>query len=246
MKTKLALALCLTLAASSANAQLLLGVEKSATPNPHNNPTVTPIYVSASASGTTTISAVTTANCTAGSTIVVAALNRVSGYLSGVTDGLSTTYSFGSHVAATNFNGNFGWGAPIASTISSGSTITLTWAGSPSGGKGAIIWCVTPGTSSPVSPDLTALAGISNQTGTIGTYSSGTLTYPNEVVFGLVGINNGSNTPVQPSGWTGTYAQNSSILIGGYQIVSSNASVTYNPTWTTSVSFGSNIVTFGF
>lgn len=81
---------------------------------------------------------------------------------------------------------------------------------------------------------------------TAPTIATGTLGWPNEIVFGLTQVSAGSaDTYTEAAGFTSLASSlNSDGLHWGYQITTANASVTYAPTLGTSRTWGVDTVTF--
>jgi hypothetical protein len=130
--------------------------------------------------------------------------------------------------------------APVLRDLPNSGTITVNLGGSTRASVSAIY---VTGISGVVDQQPACQANTSSQGGSV---STGVLSNANELVVGATGINStisgfSNNAPFNPS--TGNATGNPQVQ-WGYDIVSSTASVTYAPTWTTARANGIEVWSF--
>lgn len=199
--------------------------------------TVTEIGNNNAAAGGTTLAITTTADCPAGSVLVLATQDSNNITISSVVDGATNTYTAGMATTSTSTRTQFWW-VLNNKLLSSGSAITVTWS-STTGTKLLAAACVQGATSrDQAGPGATG----SSTAPTITTGSIGISGSQTAIVVGYTGIQSGASDSFTPAtGFTPlTSVLNSSALRWSYQIVSSGAAVTYAPTLGTSRAWGVN------
>ena len=204
----------------------------------------TPVQIGAAASGasTTTLVITTTTASPAGAAIILGiGFVNVATTVTSVTDSAGNTYTVGTLASGSNTRGYFAFSANTLALASSG-TITITFAVAVTL-KGAGAVSVVGLSSAPADTEGAGATG----TSTAPTITSATLGQRDEIVFGLVVVNNGfADTFTEASGFSSdTAALVSGIAVrSGYQIVSATTAVTYAPTLGTSRTWVAQIKSF--
>jgi hypothetical protein len=181
----------------------------------------------------------TTANSPLGATIVAMFSTNMVLTLSSVTDSAGNTYTVGPTIQS-------GAGATCAiaycvnaKALGSGGTITGTWSAAATN-RGVTAYSVT----GIASVDVVGAGVFSASSVTSLSMSTGALAQANEVIFGALCVNT-TAAGAAASGFTvGSYNATNDDIVPFWQIVSSTASVTFNPTWTNSHNAAANLVTF--
>lgn len=186
--------------------------------------------VSGSSLTMTTSAAITAGNLVV---LVVAMGSNSTPTVSSISDGTNSyTKAFGITGGASTAILEI-WYKANASAVGSGATVTVTLSGAMSGSSEG--WVVQGYQVSGI--DLTSPLDKTNTVTTNSTTpstSSGTLTVPNEIIFGASYNNNGARTYTTASGFTslltpiGSFGRSLGI---DYKIVASTSTVTYQPTW---------------
>lgn len=179
----------------------------------------------------------TTANASAGSLIVVALWNRtMTEAITSVTDSAGNTYT---RAAANTTLVQELWYCANCLNLPSGGTITAT---TPTDSYHAnAIAASGVAAASPV--DVTSLSNnVASQTSV--SLASGTLAASNEMLVGMTRIAAGSyGTYTQASGFTAS-ASSLARAAFAYRVVTSNASVTYGPSWVNAQTTSGLLVSF--
>jgi hypothetical protein len=92
--------------------------------------------------------------------------------------------------------------------------------------------------------DKIVTANSATGTATSLSQSTGVLTVSNEIVFSILSFNQNAATFVESTGFTTLINPTSGGVAVSYAIVSSTASVTYAPSWTTGLSYAFTLATF--
>jgi hypothetical protein len=184
----------------------------------------------------------TTGHAPVGSLIVVLlfAWTGVNGAATGVTDSAGNTYTLAVQDPAT---ASIGYPCAIyycnnsANDLPSGGWIASTNSGAT---NFSIAAYAIPGANGGLDVAMSA----HNAGATTLSLVSGALASANEILIGLMATTSNFGTVTEPGGFTLL----SGFPIGGqdaaYEIVSSNASVTYNPSWTNSVACAAVLASF--
>lgn len=180
-----------------------------------------------------TLSITTTAPITAGSLVVVAiGLRTGSISVSSVSDG-TNTYTFGlRQTESTNVACEL-WYVANAAAVGSSASLTANFSGSASSVGMYAVQVSGVATTSP----LDSASASSDSFGSSPTVTTGTLSLPNEIVFGVNAVfGNGTTiTYTESSGFTNIineegFSTNSNVGLSiGYNIVSATSPVTHSP-----------------
>lgn len=192
--------------------------------------------VTGSATGGNSVSANSSANVTAGTLVVVLATqNNKSSDVSSVSDTVNTyTKAVSVPTTATLMAGAAIWYVSNAEAVTSGTTWTITWSASitVAGGEYDVdVYTVTG-----VVGGLDKIGSASSTSAFSITATTGTLSESSEIAIGC-GAYSSANTYHQAPGFTNLV--NGSTAGGAqfaedYDIVSTNAPVSYNPSWPSS------------
>jgi hypothetical protein len=185
-----------------------------------------------------TLALTTLADAPAGSLIVVLVGWVHNAAISSVADSAGNTYAGGNSLTLGTSRFRPFW-CFTAVDLPSGGTITATYTivtGVKLIGAVAVSGCAA------VDQQATG----STNTSTTPGQATGTLGWPNEIIFGMCQVASGAgDTYTEASGFTAnTPALMTDALRWAYQIVASNASVTYAPGLGTSRTWGANTLTF--
>lgn len=182
-------------------------------------------------------------NCAAGSTIILVATgNSNTNVLASVADSASNIWQTPIDVT-TNTGTHLGVAYAIntANALNIGGTITASFGSSTTTFIAAE--CVQGlSATAPLDKHNNTATG----TGTSSTgVTTGTLNDTNEIVYGIFGAGSAIGTSACGSGFT-SFAVNNGVpsMRACWQIVSSSASVSFVPTWTNSVDWVMDVVTF--
>lgn len=198
--------------------------------------------VSRGAGGATTVTLLTTHAVAAGDHILIVAANMTdNSAISSVSDPINGTYTAGTSI--TN-----GVGGPTirpfykenSAVVPIGTTITITYASSTPTKYIVGVGCSGLATSSSLGTQAAGATG----SGTSLTIATGTLPQANCIVYGFCGVFQGSTTTVA-SGFTkveDNTGGNTQQL--EYKIVAATTTVSYHPTWVSSVGFAGNVISF--
>lgn len=183
----------------------------------------------------------TSASLTAGNlAVLVFMCNGTTNTISSVSDG---TNSYSKFFRSTNSNGNGivleVWVCPNCSAVSSGATVTINFSAYGSSSYSAIMFQASGLAVASVTDKFATNTAAGSASGNISA-STGTLSQSAELVICAFGLGGGAAAPtVTPSaGFTNLTATNDGVnntnLEVSYDIVSSNSSVTGDPSWSVS------------
>lgn len=205
----------------------------------------TPAYLGGAfqAGGATTV-ITTVANAPAGNLIIVPSFARASPAYSSTTDSASNTYATAANALGGSTRVAWGYAANPA-LLSSGGSVTVTYTLAISSNGTAQGLSVS---GMDLSSPLDVVSAIDANTGT-GTSIAVTPGQADELIIGCVTIQLGASGDsfVEAPGFTslGTVGTSGTRLTYlAYKIVSSTALVTYNPTWTNSRGYVSQVTTW--
>jgi hypothetical protein len=195
---------------------------------------------------TTGVITTITNDCPVGSTIVLFANHlTVADTLSSVADsGPNTWQAPVDETAGTGTAIAFAYAKNTTVDIPIGGTITATFAGATN--SGVVAACISgASTTSPLDVHNNTATGLAATSAT--TVNTGTLSQATEVVIGFTGF---SGNPSSTNACNGSYTRldfNASATGGFIEcslVVASTASVAYSPTWTNSVNYVTNVISF--
>ena len=191
------------------------------------------------AAGSMTLALMTSVDSPAGNTIVVLVGDTAANTVNSLSDSAGNTYVAGlSYSDGTNFRLRPFW-CLNALDLPSGGAITATFA---STAQSKLMGAVSV---SGLAAADTQGAGATG-TGTAPSIATGALGWPAEIVFGMLNVKAGAGDAfTEAPGFTSnTPALSTAALRWAWQIVTSNAGVTYAPTLGTSRLWGVNTLTF--
>lgn len=206
----------------------------------------TPTTIGSANLGSAKIQISTTAPVAVGQVIWVAV--QISGTLSvgvsSVSDGGSNTYTL--QQANGGANRTELWAAIVTTAIAAGTTITIIVPGTVSSGYGVAAQCSGIAQSSPLDSSAANAASVSIGTSASITTASG-LASGNEIVIGVIGTTKGTESTFSPgSGFTTLYGLTGGNASAGIALchnrVSSNTSVTFSPSWSSTGAAGNIII----
>jgi hypothetical protein len=185
----------------------------------------------------------TTADAPIGSLIVVliAAWNSSNGTVSSVTDSAGNTYTLAAQGAATvgiPYPSAIYFSSNTPNDLPNGGTITVTNSGAVNQSYGA--WSVS-GCNGGLDTHTTGNAsGV-----TSSSLSTGALAQANEIVFGTTSTAGSLSGLANSAGFTEiAFAPSGNAMAGAYDVVSSTSSVTYNPSWSGSITVAQVLASF--
>ena len=191
----------------------------------------------------TTIALTASAAIQSGDLVLVYVVREGTATVTGVTDGTNTYSQVGTAGIASSGTTVDLWAKANASAVAS-PTITATITPTEFDRGIAAIRC--PGIS--VNSPLDKNTGQANQSGASASVSTGTLSYTTELVVGAVVAGSGLSSFTESANFTSVISQTpwgaSWYLDIAYDIVSSASSVSYAPSWTSSVNFATFLVSY--
>ena len=202
----------------------------------------TPVNIGTTNASSTGVSytITTTANILAGDALVFSGLSYRSGgafNILSISDG-TNSYTFSSNRQVFGNQTVENWYVCGATAISSGATITVTFAGVNTAWNSSVsrISGIKASSCLDVAP-----AG-STGTSTSGTVSTGTLAQSNEIIFGNAGVNN-CPTYTEASGFTTSNSGSVCNAFGltmsqAYKTVSATTTTAFAPSWSSSQLYG--------
>lgn len=202
----------------------------------------TPVQLLAAANVASAGHNTTGADAPAGSLIVVfiATWNGLDGTVTAVSDSAGNTYTLAVQPAAgasMPYPGAIYYCSNSANDLPSGGWISATSSGGDNFTIGA--WAV-----SGANGGLDATASTSDNNSTVS-LSTGTLGSASEIVFGGIGTRANLGTLTDPGAFTELFfSATSAHQPFAYDIVSSNSSVTYDPSWSNTAAFVAVLASF--
>jgi hypothetical protein len=185
--------------------------------------------------GSTSVSILIGAAVNAGDLIVVVLKVANSATITTASDTAGDTFSIGDNTAAVRSKYVY---VANAAGMAAGSNITVNFSASAS--ASAVAFAVSGiANASPVDKTNNIATG----TGTSATsVSTGTLAQADELVIGILA--NSTNITAFVPGGSFTTISTSTVLSTAYQIVASTAAVSWAPSWTSSTTYDSDVISF--